>query len=32
VLRGENKGDLEWHRPNRPTLQNMLKNPSYAGA
>lgn len=32
VLRGEHKGDLEWHRPNRPTLQNMLKNPSYAGA
>jgi len=32
VLKGENRGDLEWHRPNRPTLQNMLKNPSYAGA
>jgi DNA invertase Pin-like site-specific DNA recombinase len=32
VLYGENKGDLEWHRPNRPTLQNMLKNPCYAGA
>jgi len=29
-LRGENKGDLEWHRPNRQTLQNILKNPSYA--
>jgi DNA invertase Pin-like site-specific DNA recombinase len=32
LLHGENKGDLEWHRPNRPTLQNMLKNPTYAGA
>lgn len=29
---GLNKGDLEWHRPNRMTLQNMLKNPIYAGA
>jgi DNA invertase Pin-like site-specific DNA recombinase len=32
VLRGENKGDLEWHCPNRQTLRNILKNPSYAGA
>jgi hypothetical protein len=32
VLSGENKGDLEWRRPNRPTLQNLLKNPAYAGA
>jgi DNA invertase Pin-like site-specific DNA recombinase len=31
VLSGENQGDLEWHRPNRPTLQNLLKNPTYAG-
>jgi hypothetical protein len=23
---------LEWRRPNRPTLQNLLKNPAYAGA
>nr|WP_242038709.1 recombinase family protein [Chroococcidiopsis sp. [FACHB-1243]] len=28
---GANKGDLEWHRPNRMTLQNLLKNPAYAG-
>jgi len=26
------KGELEWHRPNRMTLQNLLKNPIYAGA
>ena len=32
VLSGLNKGDLEWRRPNRPTLQNLLKNPAYAGA
>ena len=32
VLSGLNKGDLEWRRPNRPTLQNLLKNPTYAGA
>lgn len=32
VLSGCNKGDLEWRRPNRPTLQNLLKNPVYAGA
>lgn len=32
ALSGANKGELEWHRPNRPTLQNLLKNPSYAGA
>ncbi len=29
---GITKGDLEWHRPNRMTLQNLLKNPMYAGA
>ena len=29
---GLSKGDLEWRRPNRQTLQNLLKNPSYAGA
>ncbi|MFH0925076.1 MAG: recombinase family protein [bacterium] len=28
---GISKGELEWHRPNRMTLQNMLKNPMYAG-
>jgi len=32
VLSGFNEGDLEWRRPNRPTLQNLLKNPVYAGA
>jgi DNA invertase Pin-like site-specific DNA recombinase len=32
VLSGSNKGDLEWRRANRPTLQNLLKNPAYAGA
>ncbi|MEL6385037.1 MAG: recombinase family protein [Cyanobacteria bacterium J06626_18] len=29
---GVNKGDLDWRRPNRTTLQNILKNPAYAGA
>ena len=28
---GLNKGELEWHPPSRMTLQNMLKNPIYAG-
>ena len=28
---GPNRGKLEWHRPNRETLQNMLHNPIYAG-
>ncbi len=32
VRTGLTKGDLEWHRPNRMTLQNLLKNPIYAGA
>lgn len=32
VRTGECKGDLEWHRPNRVSLQNTLKNPIYAGA
>lgn len=31
VRTGINKGDLEWHRPNRVSLQNTLKNPIYAG-
>jgi DNA invertase Pin-like site-specific DNA recombinase len=30
-LGGPNRGQLEWHRPNRPTLQNVLKHPIYAG-
>ncbi|MDQ2831323.1 MAG: recombinase family protein, partial [Chloroflexota bacterium] len=29
---GPNRGDLVWRRPNRPTLQNLLHNPLYAGA
>lgn len=32
VRAGVNKGDLEWVRPNRQTLRNMLHNPVYAGA
>src|SRR5208282_6435036 len=28
---GPAKGDLEWRRPSRETLQNMLRNPAYAG-
>jgi DNA invertase Pin-like site-specific DNA recombinase len=32
VMSGLNKGDLEWRRVNRTTLQNLLKNPVYAGA
>ena len=31
VREGEGKGELEWRKPNRMTLQNMLKNPIYAG-
>src|SRR5262249_40609448 len=27
---GPNKGQLEWHRANRATLQNLLRHPSYA--
>jgi DNA invertase Pin-like site-specific DNA recombinase len=29
---GLGQGELSWHRPNRMTLQNVLKNPLYAGA
>lgn len=29
---GAHRGQLEWRRPNRPTLQNILHNPIYAGA
>jgi DNA invertase Pin-like site-specific DNA recombinase len=32
VAGGANKGQLEWRRPNRATLQNLLRHPSYAGA
>jgi DNA invertase Pin-like site-specific DNA recombinase len=28
---GPNRGQLEWHRPNRVTLQNLLQRPIYAG-
>ena len=29
---GPAKGEVEWHRPNRYTLTEMLANPAYAGA
>jgi DNA invertase Pin-like site-specific DNA recombinase len=29
---GESKGELQWRRPNRMTLQILLKHPIYAGA
>lgn len=32
VVAGPSKGDLEWHRPNRVSLSNLLHNPIYAGA
>lgn len=32
LVGGPNKGQLEWRRPNRATLQNLLRHPSYAGA
>ena len=32
VVSGPNKGDLQWHRPNRVTLGNMMHNPIYSGA
>lgn len=32
VAGGPAKGQLEWRRPNRATLQNLLRHPSYAGA
>lgn len=32
IREGEFKNELEWRRPNRVTLQNMLHNPMYAGA
>lgn len=28
---GSERGELEWRRPNRVVLQNMLRNPAYAG-
>ena len=32
VYSGARKGELEWHRPNRVTLSNILRHPIYAGA
>jgi DNA invertase Pin-like site-specific DNA recombinase len=32
IREGAGKGELVWRRPNRMTLQNLLKNPIYAGA
>src|SRR5262249_17800199 len=32
VREGPGKGSLIWRRPNRMTLQNLLKHPLYAGA
>jgi len=32
VRAGEAKGELEWRRANRMTLQNLLTHPAYAGA
>lgn len=32
VSGGPKKGQLEWRRPNRATLSNLLRHPSYAGA
>jgi DNA invertase Pin-like site-specific DNA recombinase len=32
VRGGPRKGELEWHRPNRVTLSNLLHHPMYAGA
>ena len=31
VRGGARKGELEWHRPNRISLHNLLNNPIYAG-
>ena len=31
-MSGPQKGDLQWRRPNRPTLLNLFHNPIYAGA
>lgn len=29
---GDDRGDLEWHRPHRGMVSNILRNPIYAGA
>ena len=31
VREGPERGELEWRRPNRAGVQNMLRNPAYAG-
>ncbi|MFF3468767.1 recombinase family protein [Streptomyces sp. NPDC002619] len=31
LRQGPERGELEWRRPNRVVLQNMLRNPAYAG-
>lgn len=28
---GPDQGELEWRRPSRNMIQNMLRNPAYAG-
>src|SRR3954454_3501476 len=32
VRAGPDNGEVRWHRPNRPTLSDMLRHPAYAGA
>jgi excisionase family DNA binding protein len=32
VRSGPGKGELQWHRANRPSLNNLFANPMYAGA
>jgi hypothetical protein len=32
LVSGANKGNIDWRRPNRTTLQQMVNNPIYAGA
>jgi hypothetical protein len=32
AISGEQTGQLQWRRPNRVTLSNLLRNPTYAGA
>jgi DNA invertase Pin-like site-specific DNA recombinase len=31
VPAGPNQGQLQWHRPQRETVRNLLRNPAYAG-
>ena len=32
AISGVHRGQLQWHRPNRQTLRNLLQHPIYAGA